>query len=266
MADRHRRTEAFMPDVIVERIGAVQRLQLNRPEKKNAITVAMYEAMATALRAADTEPAVRAVLLCGAGEAFTAGNDVRDFIERPPQGPDHPVWRFASAITQMQKPLVAAVHGLAIGIGTTMLFHCDVVYAAERTRFSLPFVDLGLVPELGSSLMLPALAGYQKAAELLLLGKPFDEQAARSLGLVADVVPGDRLEETAMAAARSVADKPAAAVRMTKALIKRGFAESLAATLQVEGAQFIARLRSPEAMEAFTAFLEKRPPDFSTFD
>ena len=255
-----------MPDLIVDRCGPVMRVQLNRPEKKNAITVAMYEAMAEALREADREAAVRAVLLCGAGGAFTSGNDLRDFLERPPQGADHPVWRFASAITQAQKPIVAAVHGLAIGIGTTMLFHCDLVYAAEGTRFSLPFVDLGLVPELGSSLMLPALAGHHRAAELLLLGKPFDERTAQALGLVAEVVPLERLDETAMGVARALAEKPAAAVRMTKALIKRGHAESLAATLEIEGAQFIARLRSPEAMEAFTAFLEKRKPDFSKFD
>jgi enoyl-CoA hydratase/carnithine racemase len=255
-----------MPDVIVDRSGGVMRLQLNRAEKKNAITVAMYEAMGDALSEADRDATVRAVLLCGAGDAFTAGNDLRDFLERPPQGADHPVWRFASALTQAQKPIVAAVQGLAIGIGTTMLFHCDLVYAAERTRFSLPFVDLGLVPELGSSLMLPALAGYQKAAELLLLGRPFDEQTAASIGLVAEVVPGDRLEQTAMGAARALAEKPAAAVRMTKALLKRGFAQALSATLEVEGAQFVARLRSPEAREAFSAFLEKRKPDFSTFD
>lgn len=255
-----------MLDVIVERSGAVMRLRLNRPAKKNAITVAMYQAMAEALREADRAAPVRVVLLSGAGDAFTAGNDVRDFLERPPQGADHPVWQFASAITQAQKPLVAAVHGLAIGIGTTMLLHCDLVYAAEGTRFSLPFVDLGLVPELGSSLMLPALAGYHKAAELLLLGRPFDEQAARTMGLVADVVPVERLEETALAAAHALAEKPAASVRLTKALVKRGFAQALASTLEAEGGQFIARLKSPEAMEAFSAFLEKRKPDFSRFE
>jgi enoyl-CoA hydratase/carnithine racemase len=254
-----------MPDIVTELDGGVLRVQLNRPEKKNALTRAMYERLSDTLGAADADPGTRAIVLHGAGDGFTAGNDLRDFLEEPPQDQGHPTFRFMLAVSRVQKPLVASVHGVAIGIGTTLLLHCDLVYAAEDARFHTPFVDLGLVPELASSLMLPALAGHQRAAELLLLGAPVDAHRARELGFVNAVVPPERLLETAMQAARAIAAKPAASVRLTRALMRRAQAALVAATIDEEARLLIDRLGSPEAREAFSAFLEKRRPDFSRF-
>jgi enoyl-CoA hydratase/carnithine racemase len=257
---------ASMSEVLTERSGAVLRIQINRPEKKNALTAAMYEAMAGALRSGDDDRAVRVVLFHGSGDTFTAGNDLRDFRDHPPAGEDSPVFRFMIALAGARKPVVAAVHGAAVGIGTTMLFHCELAYAAEGTRFHMPFVDLGLVPEFGSSLLLPAIAGHRRASELLLLGRPFDAAMAKEIGLVNAIVPAGGLLETAMAAAQALAEKPAAAVRLSKMLMKRGMAPLLDGVMHDEGRLFAERLVSPEAKEAFTAFLEKRKPDFSRFD
>jgi enoyl-CoA hydratase/carnithine racemase len=252
-----------MTEIVTVREGVVERIQLNRPEKKNAITTAMYAALADAIVAADAAPSVRVLFLHGAGDCFTAGNDLHDFLANPPQGEDRPAFRFLHAISHAAKPIVAAVHGVAIGIGTTLLGHCDLVYAAEGTRFHLPFVNLGLCPEGGSSLLLPWNAGYQRAAELLMLGEPFDATQARELGLVAAVVPPPQLLATAGAAAQKLAAKPPAALRLTKHLLKRALMPQIEAAMAEERTAFEARLVSPEAKEAFTAFFEKRAPDFS---
>jgi enoyl-CoA hydratase/carnithine racemase len=257
--------EARMTEVVTTREGAVQRVQLNRPDKKNAITTAMYAALADAITAADADPAVRVLLLHGAGDCFTAGNDLADFLANPPQSEDRPAFRFLHAISHAAKPIVAAVHGVAIGIGTTMLGHCDLVYAAEGTRFHLPFVNLGLCPEGASSLLLPLVAGYQRAAELLMLGEPFDAARARAAGLVNEIVPGTQLLAAAAAAAQKLAAKPPASLRLTKRLLKRALLPQIEAALAAELEVFVERLDSPEAKEAFTAFLEKRPPDFSKY-
>ena len=254
-----------MSHVIVEAKDRVQRIELARPEKKNALTAAMYAAMADALESAARDPGVRVALVHGARGCFTAGNDLKDFLERPPHGEGSPVFRFLQGIAAFPKPLVAAVSGPAVGIGTTMLLHCDLVYAAPETRFQLPFVPLGLVPEAGSSFLLPTIAGYQRAAELLLLGQPFVAEKALAAGFVTEVVPEDELLEYARDAALGVAALPPEAVRQTKALMKKRFGRLTAEAMAEEGEAFRARLASPEAKEAMTAFFEKRKPDFSRF-
>jgi enoyl-CoA hydratase/carnithine racemase len=243
--------------------AGIQRVQINRPDKKNALTGAMYSALADALAAAGADRAVRVTLLHGAGDCFTAGNDVQDFLATPPSAENRPGFRFLEQISHAPKPIVAAVHGVAIGIGTTMLAHCDLVYAAEGARFQVPFVNLGLCPEGASSVLLPALAGYQRAAELLMLGEPFDAAKAREVGLVNEVVPQVRLMETATAVAQKLAAKPPESLRLTKQLLKRALLPQIDAALAAELKAFVTRLDSPEAKEAFTAFLEKRAPDFS---
>jgi enoyl-CoA hydratase/carnithine racemase len=251
--------------VLSTREGAVQRIQINRPEKKNALTADMYAAIAQAIKAADADAGVRVVLIHGAGDAFTAGNDLQDFLANAPRTPDAPVFRFLNAISHVEKPMVAAVSGVAVGVGTTMLLHCDLVYAAEGTKFALPFVNLGLCPEAASSFLLPAIVGYQRAAELLLLGEPFDAAKAYQLGIVSEVVPAEILMMRAGEAAKKLAEKPAASVRITKRLMKRAWLPAIDAALAEEIRNFGERLGSPEAKEAFSAFLEKRKPDFSRF-
>lgn len=243
----------------------IARIELNRADKKNALTAEMYAAMADAVVAAEADAQVRVTLIHGKPDCFTAGNDLKDFLERPPHGEDSPVFRFLQAISTAQKPLIAAVAGPAVGIGTTLLLHCDLVYAAPNARFQLPFVPLGLVPEAGSSLLLPRIAGYQRAAELLLLGRPFTAEKALAAGIVTEVIPEGELLEYALDAALGVAALPPSSLRATKALMKDRQAQPLAQAMQEEGAQFRARLSSPEAREAMTAFLEKRKPDFSRF-
>jgi enoyl-CoA hydratase/carnithine racemase len=254
-----------MNRILTEHEGGVLRIQFNRAEKKNAITAAMYQALAHALRNAERDNAVRVALLHGAPDAFTAGNDLQDFLANPPHSADAPAFQFLRAIHDFPKPLVAAVSGLAVGVGTTMLLHCDVVYCALGTRFSMPFVNLGLCPEAGSSFLLPRLAGYQRAAELLLLGEPFPAETAKEIGLVNAIVPAEALVATAMATARKLAAKPAASLRETKMLMKQGIHEAVKLAMGDETEAFRERLASPEAKEAFTAFLEKRQPDFSKF-
>lgn len=255
-----------MSHIAVSRDAAVLRITINRPEKKNALTADMYGAIADALGAAESDNAARVILIHGAGDAFTAGNDLHDFLANPPRDESSTVFRFLQAVSHVTKPLVAAVHGAAVGVGTTMLLHCDLVYAGESAKFALPFVNLGLCPEAASSFLLPAAIGYQRAAELLLLGEPFDAAKARELGIVTAVVPDAQLLETATSAAHKLAAKPAASVRLTKALMKRGTQTATEAALAEESRAFRARLDSPEAKEAFAAFLEKRKPDFSRFD
>ena len=252
-----------MNNVLVTRDGAIQRITINRPDKKNALTADMYAAIAEALRGTDAAAGVRAVLIHGAGDAFTAGNDLQDFLANAPRYADAPVFRFLDALSHAEKPLVAAVSGVAVGVGTTMLLHCDLVYAEEGAKFALPFVNLGLCPEAASSFLLPAIVGYQRAAELLLLGEPFDARKAWELGLVTEVVPAGQALVRAEAAARKLAERPPASVRITKQLMKRSLMPTVEATLAEEIRHFGERLGSAEAKEAFAAFLEKRKPDFS---
>jgi enoyl-CoA hydratase/carnithine racemase len=252
--------------ILVARDGAVQRITINRPEKKNALTTAMYTAFAQAIRAADGDAGVRVMLVAGAGDAFTAGNDLQDFLAHATQSGPRPVLDFLQVFSHAAKPIVAAVHGVAVGVGTTMLAHCDLVYAAEGARFSMPFVNLGLCPENASSFLLPSILGYQRAAELLMLGEPFDAAKAREVGLVNAVVPAAELGATALAAAQKLAAKPPDSLRITKALLRRPLMPQIEAALAAEFEAFAERLASPEAKEAFTAFFEKRPADFSKHD
>lgn len=245
-------------EVLVERDGAVASIAFNRPDKKNAITAAMYEAAARAVREAEADEAVNVVLFHGSGGAFTAGNDLADFIERPPSSRGAPVWQFIDAVAAATKPHVAAVQGSAVGIGTTLLLHCDLVYAAEDARFALPFARLGLVPEFASSYLLPLAAGHARAAELLLLGEPFDAQAAWSAGIVTRVVPADAVLDHAREAARKLAALPATSVRRTKELMKLPRAKQVHAQLDAEAAYFGPMLGEPAARAAFAAFLARK--------
>ena len=247
---------------IAEHVATVR---LERLEKKNALTIEMYNELAAALTAADADHAVRAVLLQGSADCFTAGNDLGDFLRRPPVGESSGAFRLFATLPELQKPVVAAVGGPAIGIGTTMLLHCDLVYAAENARFQLPFVKLGIVPEFASSYLLPLIAGYQRAAELLLLGEPFDARKAYEVGIVTAVVPAEKLLAEARAAALRLAALPPESIRLTKALLKEKHGTAIAAAITEESAVLRGRLTSPEAKEAFAAFLEKRKPDFSRF-
>jgi enoyl-CoA hydratase/carnithine racemase len=241
-------------------------VQINRPEKKNALNTAMYGALADALVRADNDPAIRVVILTGHDDCFTSGNDIADFVNFPPTGPDSPVLRFLNALTSAVKPIVAAVSGSAVGVGVTMLLHCDLVYAADTANFQMPFVSLGLCPEAGSTLLLPQLIGHRRASELLLLGESFSADRAEHLGIVTKVVPQMELLQIARAKALQLAAQPAAAVRLTKSLLKRGNAAELKETTMFEIDCFLNRLSSPEAKEALQAFMERRKPDFSQFD
>lgn len=249
----------------VQTADAVTTIAFDRPEKKNAITAAMYAALADALEHAADDPAVRCVVIHGSTDTFTAGNDLQDFLSNPPQGEDSPVFRFLRAIGGFAKPLVAAVNGPAVGVGTTMLLHCDLVYAGESARFSTPFAQLALCPEAASSLLLPAAAGYHRAAEMLMLGEPVGPLEAREMGFVNAVLPDARTIPHARARAGALVRLPASALRATKRLMKQGQQEAVARQMAAEAAEFAAMLRAPEAREAFTAFLEKRKPDFSRF-
>ncbi len=240
-------------------------VRLNRPAKKNALTLAMYEGLAAALKDAEKRADVRVLWLSGNGDCFTAGNDLMDFAGNPPTGEDSPVIQFLLALAAFSKPLVASVDGSAIGIGSTLLLHCDVVYASDRAKFSLPFVNLALCPEAASSLLLPARAGALRASELLLFGEPFDGAAAVAAGLVTRVVPAGELAAYTKSRCEALAAKPPAALRATKRLMKEPGQASVLEALKREAGVFIERLQSPEAQEAFTAFMEKRKPDFSQF-
>jgi enoyl-CoA hydratase/carnithine racemase len=233
-------------------------LTFNRPQKKNAFTGEMYDAAAWALNDADTNDAVRVVLLTGAGGAFTAGNDLKDFLENPPTGEDSPVFRFLRALAHHSRPVVAAVDGVAVGIGTTLLLHCDYVVASERAVFSMPFVNLGLSPEGASSVLLPRVAGMALASELLMFGEPFDAPTALRAGLVNQVVPEASLAEVAQKRAAALAAKPVESLRLTKRLLREPLRPTVDEALSREGALFVQRLGSTEAREAFSAFLAKK--------
>ena len=253
-----------MSDAIsVTRRGAIVAIGIDRPQKRNALTAAMYLAMAEALAAAEADDDVRVVLFHGSHEVFTAGNDIEDFIDRPPAGENAPVFQFLMAVSRSTRPMVAAVNGPAVGLGTTLLLHCDLVYAAQDARFSMPFTQLGLVPEFGSSYLLPLIAGYQRAAELLLLGEPFDAERARAAGFVTAVLPPGDVQDAAWTAAEKIARLPKEAVRTTRALLKAGHREAVERALLTEGAHFRELLQRPAAREALSAFRQKRKPDFT---
>lgn len=251
-----------MSDILTAQADGVLTITFNRPDKKNALTSAMYATLADALEAADTDPAVRAILFAGNGGAFTSGNDLQDFLNNPPQGDNTPVFRFLRAISTASKPMIAAVSGVAVGVGTTMLLHCDLVYAGESAKLSLPFVNLALVPEAASSLLLPAMVGHHRAAELFMLGEAFTPATAKEYGIVNAIYPDDKLLAEATAVAAKLAVKPPTAMRLTKQLLKRAKGD-VAGQMAQEGEHFRSQLKSAEAREAMTAFFEKRPPRFS---
>ena len=252
--------------ILITTADAVTTLQLNRPEKKNALTAAMYQALADGLTAAEADPAVRVAVIRGTDGCFTGGNDLMDFMQHPPTGEDSSVGQFLKAIATFSKPLVAIADGVAIGVGTTLLLHCDLVYLGANARLKLPFVNLGLCPEAASSLLLPRLVGTAKASELLLLGREFNASEAVSMGLANAKFESADLLDGAMAIVHQLAAQPPEAVRVSKALIRGRDRDAVAEVMRVEFEQFTARLMSPEAAEAFQAFAEKRAPDFSKFN
>ena len=247
--------------------NGVATIEIARPEKKNALTQAMYSAMADALIAANGDPAVRAVLITGQPGCFTSGNDIEDFVQRPPDqgGETSPVARFMQALLSCEKPVVAAVTGAAVGIGATMLLHCDLVYVSDEARLAMPFVSLGLVPEYASSLLVPALLGHVKAAEKLMLGEPFSGSDAVDCGIANAVLPPGELVNHARRMAERFNALPPSAVRETKRLMRAPQRAQVAQVMAAEGELLALRLRSPEAAEAFQAFFQKRKPDFSKF-
>ncbi|NOU33801.1 MAG: enoyl-CoA hydratase [Polyangiaceae bacterium] len=247
-----------MTHLSVEKNGPVTTVRFTRPEKKNALDLAMYEAWAAAFEEAATDDAVRVVVLTGSAGIFTAGNDIGDFMRNPPTGESSPVFRVLTAVRTFPKPIVAAVDGPAIGIGTTILLHCDLVIATESARFQLPFVNLALVPEAASSVLLPSLVGMHRAAEWLMLGEAFDARAALVAGLVNRVVTADALEPTAQDLAARLAQKPKEALRLTKKLLRGPTSAQVEQTMRDESALFLERLASAEAMEAFMAFASRK--------
>lgn len=246
-------------------LNGVATIEIARPEKKNAITVDMYAAMAAALRSATSDANVRAVLITGQPGIFTSGNDLEDFMQRSKQGVDSPVFQFMKALFTCEKPVVAAVTGAAIGIGTTMLLHCDLVYVSDEARLAMPFTSLGLVPEFASTLILPQLLGHAKAAEKLLLGDPFSPQDAVDLGVANAVLPAGEVVNHARRIAERFNSLPPGAVRESKKLMRLASSAAVLETIAVEGGVFQERLTSPEAREAFSAFFEKRKPEFTQF-
>ena len=246
-------------------LNGVATIEIARPEKKNAITQAMYGAMAAALDAAMADASVRAVLISGQPGIFTSGNDIEDFMQRPPTSTESPAFAFMRALIGCDKPVVVAVTGAAIGIGTTMLLHCDFVYVSDEARLAMPFTSLGLIPEFGSSLIVPQLMGNIRAAEKLLLGDPFTGADAVEMGIATAVLPAAEVATHARRIAERFNALPPGAVRETKRLMRRGRSAAVLEAIGVEGALFASRLQSPEAKEAFSAFFQKRKPDFSRF-
>jgi enoyl-CoA hydratase/carnithine racemase len=253
-----------MNDIVTETLGNILRIQLNRPEKKNAMTSQMYVTLAEILTGAMHDDQIRVVLWHGAGDSFCAGNDIEDFVKAPPvSSSESPQARLMKALIELDKPLVAAVHGAVIGGGTTMVTHCDFVYAGESAKFQMPFINLGVVPEFGSSWAIPAWAGHIRASELILLGLPYGAVRAAELGLVTQVVPDQKLLDTARETAQVLAEKPAAALRACKRLLKAPFRDQLVQTMKRENEEFAVRVRSTDAKEAFAKFLQKHPPHLS---
>jgi enoyl-CoA hydratase/carnithine racemase len=249
--------------VRVESGGGILSITLARPERRNAITVAMYAALAEAIESAAGDDSIRVITLRGEGQDFAAGNDLGDFLSALPRDTNEiPVWRFLRALATCETPLVAAVHGNCVGIGTTMLLHCDLVVAEEGARFSLPFVDLALVPEAASTLLLPRLAGRRLAARYLLLAEPFGVKEAAEIGLVSHVAVAGELDQSLEKVVERLLAKPPAALRETQRLLRAGSSGDVLDRMKLESEAFAARLVSAEAKEAFTAFFEKRKPNF----
>src|SRR6266478_1766728 len=252
-----------MSDITTERSGNILRVELNRPARKNAMTSAMYITLADLFNDAVKDNQIRVVIWHGAGDSFSAGNDIQDFLKNPPGSGESPQARLIQALINFDKPIVAAVQGAAIGGGTTMLTHCDFVFAGESAKFQIPFINLALVPEFGSSYTIPARIGYLRAAEFVQLGQPFDAQRAEALGLVTRVVPDQTLLTTATETAQKLAEKPADALKACKRLIRQPVRAQLEQAAQLENEEYAVRVRSADAKEAFTAFIEKRRPDFT---
>ena len=249
--------------ILTDLSDRVLTIRINRPAKKNALTLAMYAGITAALNRASADDEVRAVLITGGPTCFTAGNDLMDFLNTPPTSPDSPVVQFLPTLRAFAKPLVAAVCGVAIGIGTTLLLHCDLAYAGTNARFHLPFVDLGLVPEAGSSLLLPQLLGQRRAAQLLMLAEPFGAEQALDFGFVNGIFKPEEVENVARSKALLLAAKAPTALAETKRLMKAAQADLIVKTMDAEWVVFGAQLQGPEAAEALQAFFEKRKPDFS---
>jgi len=253
----------LIDDIETTRDGATLIIRFARPAKKNALTIAMYDRMNTLLNEAANDKTVRAVIFGSTSEVFTAGNDLGDFMQNPPTGADSPVFKFITTLATFEKPLLAAVDGKGVGLGLTMLLHCDFVYCTERTSLVAPFVNLGLVPEAASSLLLPRLAGHARAAEILLLGEAIDAKQALALGLVNAILPPDQVMVKALETAKKLAERAPTALKLSKALLKDNHA--VIARMKEEGDLFVKQLASPEVAEAIGAFFEKRKPDFSQF-
>jgi enoyl-CoA hydratase/carnithine racemase len=252
-----------MDEIVTERSGSVLSVLLNRPDKKNAMTSGMYVTLADVFNDAANDEQTRVVLWRGAGDSFCAGNDIADFLHNPPVPGELPQARLMDAFIAFEKPIVVAVQGAAIGGGTTMLTHCDFVYAGESAKFQMPFINLALVPEFGTSFSVPARVGHLRAAELIMLGEPFTAARAAELGLVTRVVPDRDLLATATATAQKLTAKPSGALRACKRLIKRSSIGQLREAVKIENQEYVERVPSAEAKEAFSAFLEKRSPNFN---
>jgi len=252
-------------DILVSKQQGILRIEFNRPDKKNSITAAMYQMMADAIKDGEEDTAVRVILFCGKPDVFSAGNDLEDFMNNKEDVADRPVAQFMRNLGTASKPVIAAVSGMAVGIGVTMLLHCDQIYAAEHTKFSMPFTKLGLCPEFASSKLLPEMIGYNRTAELLLFGESFSAEQAFDMGLVNKVLPVEDLMTYAYAQAAKLVVLPASSLRTTKRLMKARHADAVIAQMLEEGDHFSAMLQSPEAKEAFAAFFERRKPDFSKF-
>lgn len=250
-------------DLLLDTADGVTTLTIHRVAKKNSFTTAMYASMADVLDQAQADPTVRVLVIQGHETIFSAGNDIADFLQTPPTTLDAPVCRFMRAISSFTKPIVAAVCGPAVGIGTTLLFHCDLVYAGDNAAFSMPFVNLGVCPEAASSLLAPQRMGYGRAAEALLLGEPFMAEAALEMGLISRIVPPAEANALAQRQAQKLAAKPMSSVLASKRLMKQGQAELVAERMAEESTLFAQMLAQPAAREAFAAFMEKRKPDFS---
>ncbi|MDR7379652.1 enoyl-CoA hydratase/carnithine racemase [Rhodoferax ferrireducens] len=254
-----------MSDILTHTDAGVVTITLNRVAKKNSITSAMYTTMADALEAAAADASVRVAVIQGHETIFSAGNDIGDFLNAPVPTAESPVIRFLRVISSFPKPLVGAVCGAAVGIGTTMLLHCDLVYAGDNAAFSMPFVNLGVCPEAGSSYLVPRLMGHQRAAEALLLGDPFTAETALEVGLINRIVPPAEVHALAQLQAKRLAAKPLASLVTTKRLMKQEQATPVAERIAEETVLFSRMLREPAAKEALTAFMENRRPDFSNF-
>ncbi|TAL04515.1 MAG: enoyl-CoA hydratase [Rhodospirillaceae bacterium] len=240
-------------------------VRFNRPDKRNSVTMDMYAAMAQACQAADADPKVRVVVFTANGDVFCAGNDLKDFLTHSLDDPSLPVYQFMRALSSLRKPTIAAVNGAAIGIGATMLMHCDFVYATPNARFQLPFVNLAIVPEFASSMLLARLVGARRATELLLLGESFTAERALADGFINEIIPADHMKATVTTKVRALASQPPGAMRETKRLIRADIGE-INARMEIENKALGERVKTPELKEAVQAFFEKRAPDYSKFE